>query len=179
MKLVVHEGKRSEIRHLVIKSRRDLRVYWYCYRYAFAVFAVIAVMRALFGEYIGAILTLVVGFVARLCFGLFLNNRMGMNFTERVSETAEIIGDELHYLYRIQYHSGPDERVYLVVPLNDIISVDYDANTCRLELYGSFRQCFVKDYGQSSEKHFDHQKVSQFVVYDYYEPSLYELVSKR
>lgn len=124
------------------------------------------------------ILLLVFAIVGRLCFRAFLANRVSKDLTERSSESILFDGNRFRYAYRPDYHILPESRMLVLIPLRSIRSIERDAFTNKITFKGSFMTAYAEHYDPNRPYYPTLGTLSEFVIYDYFEPSLTKILQE-
>lgn len=111
-------------------------------------------------------------------------NAVSKNLNERTAERLTCYTDTLIFSFRNKYKTNPDDRIRIYIPLKNITNVKYDNLSKRLILTGDFVYKYAKNCELSTmpphRGHISHEEnITEFVIYDYFEPSLYEYITNR
>lgn len=111
------------------------------------------------------------------CLNVLAKNLAGGNSTERVDETLMLTENVIRYSYRVKYQSASSERRVITMDYTSIKKVDYENQTGALTFIGKFTSDYYDNY--KKKKPAETEKIEDFVIYDYFLPSLKEtLLSK-
>lgn len=114
--------------------------------------------------------------VGALIFGVIQSvvyTKAGKDITTRHNEIIEMDGQDIRYTYTAKKNSA--EKGVTVIPLREIV-VRYEPKARKLEMYGPMKVNHIKqiDGKQKSSA----SELSEFVIYDYFDPSLHLALQK-
>lgn len=98
---------------------------------------------------------------------------------ERVDETIEIFDDKLFYTFRIQYQTLMDQRNLVILDLNGIKSIEYDEKLFEINVEGMMLEKIVDMSFDASRIEASEMTNSKLKLWDYFTPSLYELLKSK
>lgn len=101
----------------------------------------------------------------------------------RTDEALIIEGDSienscLYYSYRIKYESSYRDRGLYTIKLNEIENVKYDNETKEIRITGKMFAKWITDVVNIEEVDISNRENNEFVIYDYFSPSLIEELKK-
>ncbi len=114
----------------------------------------------------------VVGGVVSILLRALGGNLGSRDAGERVDEELMLVGDRLRYTFRTKHITPTNGRNLIVIPLGDIRHIEYDAHLSKLTLYGRFSSDAYLDYSREGFQEPASGNLSEFVFYDYFDPSL-------
>ncbi len=185
MKYIVDADKRSSvIAEVIMEHHRGLSFLCCCMQYLLPVTIAAAILcAAMYLRYPELGLTMVLhgvlivsfGVIAFYCTCFYISNRTSKDLGERIDESLEIATGIILYSFRVRYHVG---RMIIMIPFDDVESVTYDQRTRKLQFTGRI-SCTVME-SDRAEKIYDlnSSNLSEFVIYDYFSPSLYEYLTE-
>lgn len=122
-------------------------------------------------------------FIAAPCLVLSLalntlsKNLAGGTNSSRVDESLILMGNVIKYSYRQKHHSLSSERRVLSIDFEKMDSITFNKKTKLLKFTGAILSEYYDDY--KKKKPVDINTIEEFVVCDYFTPSLTEtLLSK-
>lgn len=122
-------------------------------------------------------------FIAAPCLVLSLalntlsKNLAGGTNSSRVDESLILMGNVIKYSYRQKHHSLSSERRVLSIDFKKMDSITFNKKTKLLKFTGAILSEYYDDY--KKKKPVDINTIEEFVVCDYFTPSLTEtLLSK-
>ena len=94
----------------------------------------------------------------------------------RIDEMIEIVDDKLFYIFRIKYQTPADKRNIVVIDLNRINNLSYDDKLFEISIDGMMVEKIVEVSYDEHEIKTDEFVDSKIKIWDYFTPSLYELL---
>lgn len=126
------------------------------------------------------ILTLGIVILTAWLFIMVLRRRLeGVYIGERVDEYIEFNDNLMFYNFRIQCESLSNQGNLVVIDLNSIKNISFDEKTRRIEIEGKMVEKIVQIGNPSfmNKAKFDvGENVSKIEIYDYFTPSLYDII---
>ena len=110
--------------------------------------------------------------ILSLCLKVLAGNLAGVDNSARVDESLLISDESIRYSFRLKYHSLSSERRVVTIPFSRITGISRDPETEALEFDGNFVSEYFDDYTEPAPV--DIAPLTQFVIYDYFSPSLKE-----
>lgn len=110
--------------------------------------------------------------ILSLCLKVLAGNLAGVDNSARVDESLLISDESIRYSFRLKYQSLSSERRVVTIPFSRITGISHDSETEALELDGNFVSEYFDDYTNPAPV--DTAQLTQFVIYDYFSPSLKE-----
>ncbi len=123
-----------------------------------------------------SVVLLIFSAVIRVWIITFINNRASKDCMERVNEEIIFSASGIEYFFRIKYHSQAGKRVVVHLESNDIEQIKYDEALRKLKFNGRFKVSNV-DFNNNFVS--GTKIVDDFVVYDYFEPSIYDYLKRK
>ena len=115
--------------------------------------------------------------ILSLALNTLSKNLAGGTNSARVDESLILTGSSIKYSYRQKHHSLSSERRVLSIDFNKMDSIVYDEKTHLLKFTGEILSEYYDDY--KKRKPVDINTLEEFVICDYFTPSLTEaLLSK-
>ena len=114
----------------------------------------------------------VLGFVMYLALRALLGNLSGRDAGGRVYEELVLMNDVLRYTFSIKFQFAASHRIIIIIPIKDIASAKYDPKTNAIQLCGRFSSDSVDDYFSGEKITPESGNLNEFVLYDYFAPSL-------
>lgn len=111
-------------------------------------------------------------FILSLVLSTLSKNLAGGSNSSRVDESIVLTGDIIKYSYRQKHQSLSGERRVLTFDFSKIGSIDFDEKTKLLKLSGEILSEYYDDY--KKKKPVDVNTLKEFVICDYFSPSLTE-----
>ncbi|MBR1454799.1 MAG: hypothetical protein IJ593_09210 [Lachnospiraceae bacterium] len=108
--------------------------------------------------------------IISVCLRFLAINLAGSNNYARVDESLIISNDAIRYSFRIKHQSLASERYVVTLQFSEITAINFDSKMESLEFKGNIVSEYFDD--NNNEKHVDTTSLSNFVIYDYFEPSL-------
>ena len=101
---------------------------------------------------------------------------VGRNIMDRKNESLEIVDDVLIYGYQNVVGSDEKDRVEVRIPLGfDFdIGMKFEESIGRITFHGKICQTYYEDYAHKRTRADGVYKDQEFVIYDYFCPSLYD-----
>lgn len=103
----------------------------------------------------------------------------GVYIGGRVDEAIEFNDNLMFYNFRIQYESLSNQRNLVIIDLNSIKNISFDEKTRKIEIEGKMLEKMVQIDNPSfmNNAKFDlGENVSKVEIYDYFSPSLYDII---
>lgn len=115
--------------------------------------------------------------VLSLALNTLSKNLAGGTNSSRVDESLILMGNVIKYSYRQKHHSLSSERRVLSIDFKKMDSITFNKKTKLLKFTGAILSEYYDDY--KKKKPVDINTIEEFVVCDYFTPSLTEtLLSK-
>ena len=108
------------------------------------------------------------------CLNVLAKNLSGVKSAARVDESLIVSNTRLQYAFRLKHQSLSSERRVITIDLSKISAINYESDTEQLVFIGSFLSEYYDDYKNS--KPVDAVSISEFVICDYFTPSLKEVL---
>ena len=115
--------------------------------------------------------------ILSLALNTLSKNLAGGTNSARVDESLILTGSTIKYSYRQKHHSLSSERRVLSIDFNKMDSIVYDEKTHLLKFTGEILSEYYDDY--KKRKPVDINTLEEFVICDYFTPSLTEACSLR
>lgn len=115
---------------------------------------------------------IIFGSIVFLLLRALLNNVAGKEARGRVDEELSLINDVIKYTFRINFQFAASHRNIIIIPIKDITTAKYDPKTSAVQLRGRFSSDSVDDYFSGKKVTPDSGNLNEFVLYDYFTPSL-------
>ena len=101
----------------------------------------------------------------------------------KTDECISIQGDSIEekcllYSYRIKYQSLPTDRGLVAIMLNEIKNIKYDNAFKKITIQGKMYATWIEKFQTLDEIDITNKKEGQFIIYDYFSPSLIEKLKK-
>lgn len=107
---------------------------------------------------------------------LLVRIAIGECFDNRINEHLEYGNSELVYRYQTKLGRCFDEWIELIIPLKYIDDITYRSDIDRVDVYGILHTIhYVRD-SESCRKISDSHTFDTFTIFDYFEPSLSEVL---
>lgn len=110
--------------------------------------------------------------ILSLALNTLSKNLAGGTNSSRVDESLLLTGNTIRYSYRQKHHSLSSERRVLSFDLNKIDSIAFDEKTRIIVFSGEILSEYFDDY--KKKKPVDVNTLEEFVICDYFAPSLVE-----
>lgn len=104
------------------------------------------------------------------CLNVLAKNLAGGSSSARVDESLLLVDNQLRYSFRIKHQSTSSERRVITIDFSNVKAVDYESKTGALIFAGSFTSAYYDDYKKKKPVETDY--IEDFIIYDYYTPSL-------
>lgn len=200
MEILVNRQKKNQVTKGIIRYTHSLRTVQFIERLLLFVPIVISIVYLLFNifnptaslVYVQGIeqkdfssiikntaLIAVLGTVLSIFTHFLLGNLSSKDVNERANEEMLIDSNMIRYIFRTRYQSAPDSRIIFIVPFADILSVAYDDRLKKITLCGRFSSDVIDNYGNAPLTIPSSGNQNEIVVFDYFEPSLLNLISER
>lgn len=103
---------------------------------------------------------------------LMLAKLASVNLNERVQEVMSIEGNILQYSFRTKFESDMETRIIIKIPLQVITLAIYDSAVRKLTFKGNILCYYVENYNEEKFKKTKPSKLEEFIIYDYFHPTL-------
>ncbi len=103
------------------------------------------------------------------------NNIAGTEITARVNETLTIYNNTLTYVYRLRFHTFVEQRMEVIINLDKMRTIEYNEKNQKITFKGDI--VFNKYEDIRTNQISDSQNGDEFVLFDYFNPNLYNAVS--
>lgn len=143
-------------RHIVVVRdvpKKDYLTIWFNFITVTAVSAVISILLRTLGKNLG-----------------------GRDIKERANESLLLQDGKLYYTFRTKFITPVNGRNLVVIPLDSIHEMSYNERLCEIHLFGTFSSDAYVDFAAECNSEPDSGNLSGFVIYDYFEPSLYHIL---
>ena len=114
--------------------------------------------------------------ILSVCLNVLAKNIAGVDNTARIDESLVLFDDFLRYSFRIKNHSLPSERIVIQVKYNEITSITKNDKRKLLIFRGHIESRDFNDYKKGEVGNKD--LIDIFLLYDYFNPSLIELITQ-
>lgn len=106
------------------------------------------------------------------------NRITGKNISERVNETLLIKNDCIEYGYQNYAGSVDGDRVVVQIPFRYISKITYSNTTKEIVFKGKYSSKYYEDYKTKETRADDKLFSDDFIIFDYFEPSLINSLGK-
>lgn len=106
------------------------------------------------------------------------NRITGKNISERVNETLLIKNDCIEYGYQNYAGSVDGDRVVVQIPFRYISKITYTNTTKEIVFKGKYSSKYYEDYKTKETRADDKLFSDDFIIFDYFEPSLINSLGK-
>ena len=200
MEILVNNQRKNQITRAIIKYTPALHTIQIIVRLLIIVSLITSIFYLLFGlfnptsslvtvqgveqkNYFSIIkntlLIAVIGIVLSIFAHFLLGNLSSKDVNERANEAMLIDSNMIRYTFRTRYQSAPDSRIVFIIPFADITSIIYDDQLSKITLRGRFSSDVVDNYENAPLTVPSSGNQSEIVIYDYFEPSLQNVLSER
>lgn len=123
-----------------------------------------------------SVVLLIFSVVIRVWGITYINNRASKDCMERVNEKIIFSTSGIEYFFRIKYHSQAMKMVVVQLETNSIEQIKYDEKSRKLRFNGRFK---VSNADFNNNFVSGTKIIDNFVVYDYFEPSIYDYLVQK
>lgn len=109
---------------------------------------------------------------------IFIKRITGKNISERVNETLLIKNDCIEYGYQNYAGSVDGDRVVVQIPFRYISKITYSNTTKEIVFKGKYSSKYYEDYKTKETRADDKLFSDDFIIFDYFEPSLINSLGK-
>ena len=102
----------------------------------------------------------------------------GRNISERINETLLIKNDCIEYGYQNYVGAVDGDRVVVQLPFRYINKITYNNATKKTVFMGKYTSKYYEDYKTKTTRADDTLFSDDFIIFDYFEPSLIDALSK-
>ena len=120
----------------------------------------------------------IAGFILLMFFLVTLIIRTVMlNFTientkRRINESLIFDSDIIIYSYQRFLQSSTNDRVEVIIPVTEVL-IRYNNHLSKFTFTGRIASTYYYVYGDPSSDKIEEEKEQDFIIFDYFEPSLY------
>lgn len=199
MEIVVDNGLKKKVQVENRKNRRGIHNLWLFEKVLLAVFIAFIVIFPIYcwktgylvstitrtGEksyFIVAMITSCIagaGMTLVLLVSVLRRRIESVIIGERVDETIEIIDDKLFYTFRIKYQTLLEQRNLVILDLSKIKSIQYDEKLSEINVEGVMVEKIVDRPIDVHKIEISEMTNSKLKLWDYFIPSLYELLKSK
>ncbi len=110
---------------------------------------------------------------------VFIGKKSSQNLSARINEKLSVKEKALLYSFRIKHETFPADRHVIYIPFDDEIAVHYNSTTREIYFKGKIYYEYVEMYDENVNKTSFQEELDEFVIYDYFEPQLKEVLVKQ
>ena len=199
MEIAVDNGLKKKVRVENRKNRRGIHNLWLFEKVLLAVVIVFIVLFPIYCKKTGLFIStnMRTGEKSYFLVAMLTSIYAGMGMTlvllvsvlrkrienviigERVDETIEITDDKLFYTFRIKYQTLIDQRNLVILDLSEIKSIRYDEKLFEINVEGMMVEKIVDISFDVHKIETSEMTNSKLKLWDYFTPSLYELLKSK
>ena len=120
-----------------------------------------------------AIILFILLLIMKISFRVVLHGYAGKNIVDRFAETISVSNEWIQYGYKCRMHATSFDRVVVDISFRQINRIIYDEKYKKLIFSGVYTSTYYSNYELDEIEDSGIGDQKEFIIYDYFEPSLY------